>query len=343
MSPYTCWRKPWPWTCLFSNTTCVWFFCYKYTIVLREGLPSYAWEIICVLFYIFSMVLCMIKSVLKPWLMQAWVKVVWGVVLDCSCWQEHSRRWARMTMSSLQGWLCTLPLTSTWNTPARMYAFSSPAASLTSSASLPLRPHTRSRTSWRCERIVLLWIPGAAEALKKCLMAVLVMNDNDPSVCVWGFFLHSNLVMDLSSMTFGKVCWNALRTQDLYVERDVIITFILSQNGCYHIDKKLSTVVIFVFVYLFFKPAERILHVRLNCLFRTLAVVMFGHSIQYCQMTCFWDNYLLLLGVVYSEVLLFLLQEIFMFLIQQLRGLEEPDSPSFKRYFYLLEVSGRSY
>lgn len=31
------------------------------------------------------------------------------------------------------------------------------------------------------------------------------------------------------------------------------------------------------------------------------------------------------------------LKEIFMFLIQQLRGLEDPDSPSFKRYFYLLE------
>lgn len=27
-----------------------------------------------------------------------------------------------------------------------------------------------------------------------------------------------------------------------------------------------------------------------------------------------------------------------MFLIKQLRGLEEPDAPSFKRYFYLLEV-----
>lgn len=110
------------------------------------------------------------------------------VVLDCSCWQERSRRWARMTMSSSQGWLCTLPLTSTWNTPARMCAFSSPAALLTSFASLPLRPRTRSRTSWRCERIVLLWIPGAVEALKKCLMAVLVMNDNDPFVCVWGSF-----------------------------------------------------------------------------------------------------------------------------------------------------------
>lgn len=156
-----------------------------------------------------------------------------------------------------------------------------------------------------------------------------------------GVFLHSN-VMDLSSMTFGKVCWNALGTQDLYGERDVIITFLLFQNGCYHINKKLSTVVLF-FKILFFKPAERILRVRLNCLFRTLAVVMFGHGILYWQMTCFWDNCFLLLGVVYSEVLLFLLQEIFMFLIQQLRGLEEPDSPSFKRYFYLLEVSGRSY
>lgn len=31
------------------------------------------------------------------------------------------------------------------------------------------------------------------------------------------------------------------------------------------------------------------------------------------------------------------LKEIFMFLIKQLRGLEEPDAPSFKRYFYLLE------
>lgn len=29
-----------------------------------------------------------------------------------------------------------------------------------------------------------------------------------------------------------------------------------------------------------------------------------------------------------------------MFLIKQLRGLEEPDAPSFKRYFYLLEVNG---
>ncbi|KAK7496569.1 hypothetical protein BaRGS_00012221, partial [Batillaria attramentaria] len=32
------------------------------------------------------------------------------------------------------------------------------------------------------------------------------------------------------------------------------------------------------------------------------------------------------------------LKEIFMFLIQQLRGLEDPESPSFKRYFYLLEA-----
>uniref|UniRef100_A0A2C9KAK3 Sister chromatid cohesion protein PDS5 homolog B n=1 Tax=Biomphalaria glabrata TaxID=6526 RepID=A0A2C9KAK3_BIOGL len=31
------------------------------------------------------------------------------------------------------------------------------------------------------------------------------------------------------------------------------------------------------------------------------------------------------------------LKEIFMFFIQQLRGLEDPDAPSFKRYFYLLE------
>ncbi|KAJ8298337.1 hypothetical protein KUTeg_024868 [Tegillarca granosa] len=31
------------------------------------------------------------------------------------------------------------------------------------------------------------------------------------------------------------------------------------------------------------------------------------------------------------------LKEIFMFLIKQLRGLEDPDSPTFKRYFYLLE------
>lgn len=31
------------------------------------------------------------------------------------------------------------------------------------------------------------------------------------------------------------------------------------------------------------------------------------------------------------------LKEIFMFLIKQLRGLEEPEAPSFKRYFYLLE------
>ncbi|XP_062616219.1 sister chromatid cohesion protein PDS5 homolog B-like [Saccostrea cucullata] len=31
------------------------------------------------------------------------------------------------------------------------------------------------------------------------------------------------------------------------------------------------------------------------------------------------------------------LKEIFMFLIKQLRGLEDPDAPSFKRYFYLLE------
>lgn len=28
-----------------------------------------------------------------------------------------------------------------------------------------------------------------------------------------------------------------------------------------------------------------------------------------------------------------------MFLTQQLRGLADPESPSFKRYFYLLEVS----
>ena len=27
-----------------------------------------------------------------------------------------------------------------------------------------------------------------------------------------------------------------------------------------------------------------------------------------------------------------------MFLIKQLRGLEDPNSPTFKRYFYLLEV-----
>ncbi|XP_069130479.1 sister chromatid cohesion protein PDS5 homolog A-like [Argopecten irradians] len=32
-----------------------------------------------------------------------------------------------------------------------------------------------------------------------------------------------------------------------------------------------------------------------------------------------------------------LLKEIFMFFIKQLRGLEDPDSPTFKRYFYLLE------
>ncbi|ESO93934.1 hypothetical protein LOTGIDRAFT_177294 [Lottia gigantea] len=31
------------------------------------------------------------------------------------------------------------------------------------------------------------------------------------------------------------------------------------------------------------------------------------------------------------------LKDIFMFLIKQLRGLEDPESPSFKRYFYLLE------
>ena len=34
-----------------------------------------------------------------------------------------------------------------------------------------------------------------------------------------------------------------------------------------------------------------------------------------------------------------MLQEIFMFLTKQLRGLEDPEAPSFKRYFYLLEVS----
>ena len=28
-----------------------------------------------------------------------------------------------------------------------------------------------------------------------------------------------------------------------------------------------------------------------------------------------------------------------MFFIQQLRGLEDPEAPSFKRYFYLLEVN----
>jgi hypothetical protein len=32
------------------------------------------------------------------------------------------------------------------------------------------------------------------------------------------------------------------------------------------------------------------------------------------------------------------LQEIFMFLIRELKGLGDPDGPSFKRYFYLLEV-----
>ena len=31
-----------------------------------------------------------------------------------------------------------------------------------------------------------------------------------------------------------------------------------------------------------------------------------------------------------------------MFLIQQLKGLDDPTSPSFKRYFYLLEVCNRS-
>ena len=37
-----------------------------------------------------------------------------------------------------------------------------------------------------------------------------------------------------------------------------------------------------------------------------------------------------------------LLQDIFMFLIKQLRGLEDPNSPTFKRYFYLLEVRVQS-
>ena len=32
-------------------------------------------------------------------------------------------------------------------------------------------------------------------------------------------------------------------------------------------------------------------------------------------------------------------QEIFMFFIMQLRGLTDPEAPSFKRYFYLLEVA----
>ena len=32
------------------------------------------------------------------------------------------------------------------------------------------------------------------------------------------------------------------------------------------------------------------------------------------------------------------LKEIFLFLTQQLQGLQDPESPSFKRYFYLLEV-----
>ena len=36
---------------------------------------------------------------------------------------------------------------------------------------------------------------------------------------------------------------------------------------------------------------------------------------------------------------IFWFQDIFMFLIKQLRGLEDPNSPTFKRYFYLLEVS----
>lgn len=31
------------------------------------------------------------------------------------------------------------------------------------------------------------------------------------------------------------------------------------------------------------------------------------------------------------------LKEIFLFLTEQLRGLQDPESPSFKRYFYLLE------
>ncbi len=31
-------------------------------------------------------------------------------------------------------------------------------------------------------------------------------------------------------------------------------------------------------------------------------------------------------------------KEIFLFLTRQLRGLEDPEAPSFKRYFYLLEV-----
>ena len=33
------------------------------------------------------------------------------------------------------------------------------------------------------------------------------------------------------------------------------------------------------------------------------------------------------------------LKDIFMFLNKQLRGLEDPNSPTFKRYFYLLEVT----
>ena len=41
----------------------------------------------------------------------------------------------------------------------------------------------------------------------------------------------------------------------------------------------------------------------------------------------------------YLSLYSFLSQEIFLFLTKQLRGLEDPDSASFKRYFYLLEVS----
>ena len=33
------------------------------------------------------------------------------------------------------------------------------------------------------------------------------------------------------------------------------------------------------------------------------------------------------------------MQEIFTFLTQQLKGLNDPESATFKRYFYLLEVS----
>ena len=39
------------------------------------------------------------------------------------------------------------------------------------------------------------------------------------------------------------------------------------------------------------------------------------------------------------QVNLFSLQEIFKFLTEQLAGLHEPEAPSFKRYFYLLEVT----